>query len=150
MQYGNMDRAFECFQRMSNIFPTLLGEVDTYYQLGCGDQPKGSMGDLSSLNVKHSSAPLLAMMKRLSVDAGTSETVKRLDRKSRSTAYFALATLAYGTREFGVMRRFLRKAVLNDLKLLFNGHLVSLWGKSLLGPRVVDGLKSIRQRAVSD
>ena len=69
LQYGDRDRAFECFQKMANVCPELLIEVDTYYQLGCGDQPKGSMGNLASLDVKRNSAPLFAMMNSLFLDA---------------------------------------------------------------------------------
>ncbi len=146
LQYGDRDRAFECFQKMANISPELLIEVDTYYQLGCGDQPKGHMGDLASLDVKRNSAPLFAMMNSLFLDSSTSHVTKRLERASYAKAYYSLGLLAYSTREFKEARKFFLQAVKNDLKLLFNRQIVSLWAKSLLGSRVVDGLKGIRQR----
>lgn len=149
LQYGDPDRAYQCFQKMANICPELLTEVDTFYQLGCGDQPKGRMGDLASLNVKRNSLPLLVMMKSLFVDAGTGNAVKRLERASYAKAFYSLGLLAYGTREFGEARRFFLRAILNDLKLAFNRQIVSLWVKSLLSPNVVDWLKRLRQRAVS-
>ncbi len=149
LQYGDPDRAYQCFQKMANICPELLTEVDTFYQLGCGDQPKGRMGDLASLNVKRNSIPLLVMMKSLFVDAGTGNAVKRLERASYAKAFYSLGLLAYGTREFGEARRFFLRAVLNDLKLAFNRQIVSLWVKSLLSPKMVDWLKSFRQRSVS-
>ena len=149
LQYGDGDRAYQCFQKMATICPDLLVEVDTYYQLGCGDQPKGSMGDLVSLNVKRNSIPLLALMKRLNVDAGTSETVKRLERASYAKAYQSLGLLAYGTREFKESRIFFFRAMLNDFKLFFNRQILSRWFKSLLGPRLVKSLKDVRQRAGS-
>lgn len=149
LQYGDPDRAYQCFQKMANICPELLTEVDTFYQLGCGDQPKGRMGDLASLNVKRNSLPLLVMMKSLFVDAGTGNAVKRLERASYAKAFYSLGLLAYGTREFGEARRFFLRAILNDLKLAFNRQIVSLWGKSLLNPGMVDWLKRLRQRTVS-
>lgn len=149
LQYGDPDRAYQCFQKMANICPKLLTEVDTFYQLGCGDQPKGRMGDLASLNVKRNSLLLLVMMKSLFVDAGTSNAVKRLERASYTKAFYSLGLLAYGTREFREARRFFLRAVLNDLKLAFNRQIVSLWVKSLLSPEMVDWFKSFRQRSAS-
>jgi tetratricopeptide (TPR) repeat protein len=149
LQYGDADRAYQCFQKMANVCPDLLIEVDTYYQLGCGDQPKGRMGDLASLNVKRNSVPLLVMMKSLYVDAGTSNAVKRLARASYAKAFHSLGLLAYGTREFREARRFFLRALLNDVKLLFDSQIVSLWAKSWLSPGMVDRLKGLRQRAAS-
>lgn len=149
LQYGDGKRAYECFQKMANICPGLLLEVDTYYQLGCGDQPKGQMGDLASLQVKRSSVPLLGMMKKLFIDAGTGGAVKPLERASYAKACQSLGVLAYGTREFREARVFFARAVRNDFRLFFNRQIVSLWGKSLLGPDVIARLKNIRQRVVS-
>lgn len=144
LQYGDNNRAYECFQKMANICPELLVEVDTYYQLGCGDQPKGRMGDLVSLNVKRNSVPLLHMMKNLFIDAGTCRQVKLLKSASYVKAYHSLALLAYGTREFREARKFLLLTIKNEPKFLLNRQIVSLWAKSLLGPKVVDSLKKFR------
>ena len=135
LQYGSKDRAYECFQKMANVFPGLLMELDTFYQLGCGDQPKGSMGDLVSLNVKRNSIPLLLMMNSLFSDAGTEKDVRSLERASSAKAYFALGMLAYGTREFRESRWFFARAVFADPKYLFNRDLTSRWVKSLIVPR---------------
>jgi hypothetical protein len=145
LQYGHPERAYECFQKMANICPSLLLEVDTYYQLGCGDQPKGSMGDLTSLNVKRNSLPLLGMMERLFGDASTANEVKRLQRAARARMFHSLGLLAYGTREFALSRRFFRRAVQNDFKLLFDPSLFSRWVKSLLGERLLERLKALRR-----
>jgi glycosyltransferase involved in cell wall biosynthesis len=146
LQYGSKDRAYECFQKMANAFPSLLTELDTFYQLGCGDQPKGSMGDLASLNVKRNSIPLLLMMNSLFPDAGTRNEVKGLERAASAKAYFALGMLAYGTREFRESRWFFARAVFADFKYLFDRELTSRWVKSLMNPKIVDLLKNFRQR----
>ena len=146
LQYGNTDRAYECFQKLANIYPVLLTELDTFYQLGCGDQPKGSMGDLASLNVKRNSVPLLLMMTSLFSDSRTGKDVRLLERAASAKAYFALGMLAYGTREFRESRWFFARAVFTDFKYLFNRELTSRWVKSLMSPKVVDFLKSSRHR----
>jgi hypothetical protein len=148
LQYRNEDHAFECFQKLANICPGLLTEIDTFYQLGCGDQPKGWMGDLKSLNVKRNSVPLLVMMQSLFGDPRIARELWRLRRTAYAQAYFALGMLAYNTREFGEARRFLWRAMWNDTRLLFDGQIVGMWTKSWLGPRAVDLLKNIHQRFV--
>jgi glycosyltransferase involved in cell wall biosynthesis len=149
LQYGDKDRAYECFYKMANICPDLLVEVDTYYQLGCSDQPKGRMGDLSSLDIKLSSATLLGMMKKMYADEDASNSVKYPERASYAKAYHSLGMLAYNGREFAESRQFFLLAILNDFKLLFNNKVVTLWVKSWLNPKVVDWLKDFRQRMVS-
>jgi len=150
LQYGNPDRAYECFQKMANVCPGLLTEIDTFYQLGCGDQPKGSMGDLKSLNVKRNGAILLTMMTSLFMDASTTHNVKRLQRKAYASAFHALGTLGYNTREFGEARRFFSRSLWYDTKLLLNKQVVSMWLKSLMGPSLLDTLKNFRQKLKYD
>jgi tetratricopeptide (TPR) repeat protein len=146
LQYGDSDRSYECFQKMANICPELLLEVDTYYQLGCGDQPKGTMGDLASLNVQRNSVPLLTMLNSLFIDMTTSIKVKHNRKMAYSTAYYALGLLGYNTREFGEARKFLSRSIWCDTKLLFNKRVFGMWLKSLFDPALVDTLKRIRQK----
>jgi hypothetical protein len=148
-QYGNPERAYQCFQKLAHICPGLLTEVDTFYQLGCGDQPKGWMGDLKSLNVERNSLPLITMMTSLFVDETTNSKVMYMQRAICSTAFYTLGLLAHNTREFAVSRRFLSRAIVNDIKLLLNKQVLSMWVKTLLGPKVIDMLKSGKQRLAS-
>ena len=149
IQLGDENQAFKCFQKIANLCPELLTEIDTFYQLGCGDQPKGFMGDLASLNVKRSSLPLLNMMKGLFDGAGTSKKVKRLERTSYARAYYALGLLAYGTREFRESRRFFTQAVLASPQLSLNGKLIGLWLKSTINPGLLDRLRRIRNKQIA-
>jgi len=143
LQYGNQDRAYECFQKMANVYPSLLTETDTFYQLGCGDQPKGSMGDLSSLSVERNKAPLLIMLISLFDDSGTPQEVRRLRRMAYAQAYYVLGLLGYGRGEFQEARVFFMRAVITSPEFLLNRRLVSLWLKSLMSPRIVDNFKNL-------
>lgn len=147
LQYGNPDRAYQCFQKITGIHPALLAEVDTFYQLGCGDQPKGAMGDLQSLNVRRNSRSLLAMLDRLFTDPSTPADIKIRRDAIQSTAYYSLGLLAYNTRELSVARSFLSQAIGHEPRRLLNQQVVSMWLKTLLGPRLLDRLKSRRQQA---
>jgi tetratricopeptide (TPR) repeat protein len=146
LQFGDTDRAFGCFQKMAKICPELLSETDTFYQLGCGEQPKGSMGDLPALSIERNSATLLTMLKGLFDDAGTSNPVKRLERTTFARAYFALGLLAYGTGKFKESRRFLARAVTASPPLSLNNTLLGLWLKSLIHPRLLSRLKGLRKK----
>ena len=146
LQQRNLDRAYECLYKMADVCPSLLTELDTFYQLGCGEQPKGSMGDLASLSVKRDNVPFLTLLTRLFADAGTGTHVHRLERAASAKAYCALGMLAYGTRAFREARWFFRRAALSDARYLYNRDLVSRWLKSLLSPKVVDVVKEIRQK----
>jgi glycosyltransferase involved in cell wall biosynthesis len=147
LQYGHPERAYHCFQKMAEICPSLLLEVDTYYQLGCGDQPKGRMGDLNSLNVKRNSIPLLGMMDRLFSARSLPPELKGLQRAARARMFYALGLLAYGTREFDLSRRFFRRAAQYNPLLLFDAALLSRWLKSMLGPRLLRLLKKQLRRS---
>jgi glycosyltransferase involved in cell wall biosynthesis len=149
LQYGDKDRAYDCFYKMANICPDLLIEVDTYYQLGCSDQPKGRMGDLSSLNIKLNSTTLIRMMENLYAEEDVSNITKRLERFSYARAYYSLGVLAYNARNFAASRQFFLLAILSDYKLLFKGKVVFLWMKAWLNPKVLNWFKGLRQRTVS-
>lgn len=147
LQYGDQDRAFECFQKMANIHPELLTELDTFYQLGCGNQPKGSMGDLESLDVRRSGLSLLVMLGSLFTDGKTNRRVHRFRNAAHATAYFALGMLAYGTRDFPEARRFLTRAMFTNPRLVVDRRLISRWVKSFLPATLVDRMRQVRQRS---
>lgn len=149
LQYGHSKQAYQRFQSMANTCPSLLTEIDTFYQLGCGDQPKGSMGDLKSLSVKHNSQSLLAMMTRLFADASTVNPVKRLQQAAYAKAYYTLGMLAYNTSELAEARQFLSRAIWSDSKLPLKKQALSLWFKSALNPKAITLLKNIKRRIAS-
>ena len=51
LQCSREARARELFVEMVRICPTLLLELDTFYELACGSQPKGFRGDFATLDV---------------------------------------------------------------------------------------------------
>jgi hypothetical protein len=149
LQYGDRTQALHCFQRMAVIAPELLTETETFYQLGCGDQPKGWMGDLSSVDVRRNGEALQWMMDAAFDGADTGCGVRQYRRKANATASLALGTLAYGARQCGEARRWLSRAVWADPTVVFQPRWASLWLKSLLGDRLLDWLRVTRHRLAS-
>jgi hypothetical protein len=149
LQYGDQARALQCFRRMTTLAPALLTETETFYQLGCGDQPKGWMGDLSSVDVNRNGATVHRMLDAVfeSVDADHRVLLNR--RKAYATAAIALGTLAYGRRQGREARGWLSRAMWSDPALVLQPRWAALWVKSLLGPRILDWLRVRRQRMAS-
>jgi glycosyltransferase involved in cell wall biosynthesis len=149
LQVGDQTRAYECFLRMATICPPLLTCLDTFYQLACGDQPKGSVGDFASLDLGHNSRVLLFMLDALFNDAVPNRRLMDFRRVSYANAYYALGLLSYGARQFQMARHFLANAVVIDPGFALNRQLISAWVKSLLGPGFVNRVKNTRRKLAS-
>jgi hypothetical protein len=146
LQAGDQARAVGCFRQMVAVFPDLLTDLDTFYQVGCGDQPKGWMGDLSSVHVSRNGEMLHAMLDGVFDDPETGRQVGPYRRRVYATAAVAMGTLAYGARQCGEARRWLVRAMRADPNVLLRPRWATLWMKSLLGARMLDWLKARRQR----
>jgi glycosyltransferase involved in cell wall biosynthesis len=138
LQVGDQARALHCFRRMAAVFPDLLVETDTFYQLGCGDQPKGWMGDLSSVHVSRNGETLHGMLDAVFDDPEMGSRVRPHRRQAYATAAVTMGMLAYGARQCGEARRWLSRAMRTDPTLLWRPRWATLWMKSLLGARMLD------------
>lgn len=143
LQNRDDGRAFDYFLKMANVCPELLVEVDTHFRLGCGDQPKGFMGNLASLNILQTSRRALKMLDELFGNAGRDASLQSFQRRSYVSAYIALAMLHYGSKHFKETRGFLLRAVSIDPRKAFNRQYVLLYLKSSLGAKNIKKLKSI-------
>jgi hypothetical protein len=146
LQYQNQERAYDCFQDMAIVSPTLLTELDTFYQLGCGDQSKGALGTFASLNLQQSSQVLETMLNRLFNQANATDRLKTYQRRAFANAFFALGLLSYGARQFREARRFLLRVLITYPGCGLNLKFVVILFKSLLGARLVNQIKTARQR----
>jgi glycosyltransferase involved in cell wall biosynthesis len=149
LQYGDEESAFGCLRKMANVCPDLLTQQDTFYQLGCGDQPKGSLGHFASLDLQRNAQMLLDTLDRLFSDSEMRMSLAGVRRPAYANAYFALALLSYGARRFQDTRRFMSSALVADPQLAVNRWFVITWLKSLLGARLVDNFKDRRNKIAS-
>jgi tetratricopeptide (TPR) repeat protein len=146
LQYHNVDRAYDLFCKMAEVCPDLLTQLDTFYELGCGDQPKGFRGDFTSLNAEHNATVLLDMLGRLFDDQQLTGELKGYRRPAYANAYLALGLLNYGARQFQAAKHFLLRAVISDPRYGLNRQLIVTFLKSLLDARLVERLKSSRHK----
>ncbi len=140
-QYGNASKVSECFQRAFLLCPDLMREVDTFYQLGCGDQAKGYMGDLKSLRVERTRAEVLALVDGLFPDS--TDYQDPVKKAIYGTAHLALGMLAYGTRELELSRRCFAHAVAAEPCLILDARLVGRWIKTLVPRSLLNRLRTL-------
>ncbi len=146
LQYGNPDRAYECFLQAATIFPSTLLEADAFYQLGCGDQPKGSMGNAASLDLAHSARTVSGFLDKLFRDPrATALATSR--GEIYGVAHQALASLCYNAGAFGLARKNWARALAETDDLGARSRIMGKWLKSLLGPRLVRALRDVRLAA---
>lgn len=146
LQYGDNESANDCFQKMAEVSPELLTQLDTFYQLGCGDQPKGHLGYFASLDLERNAQVLMNMLGNL---FGIKELEDRLNdfkRPAYANAYSALGLLSYGARKFKETRTFLISAVVTDPRYGFRRRLIATGLKSLIDPRILEQIKSKRHK----
>lgn len=145
LQYGDRAAALDCLRRLYRVCPGLLDELDTFYQLGCYDQPKGSLGDLKTIDIKRNSGYLIPMIRDLFDSLDAEKRRKSEESRAFAAAFFALGVLAYGTRDFREARRLFQQALDSNPRLLLDRRLVTKWLKSWLPAHLIERLKSWRR-----
>ncbi|MBE2224178.1 MAG: glycosyltransferase [Anaerolineae bacterium] len=146
LQYGDLKKANNCLQSMVKVYPELLADFDTFYQLGLGSQPKGQLGDFSTLDLQTNANVLLQMLENLFENSQLENNIYPYRKLAFANAYFALAQLNYGARNFSETRRYLLLAMNTDSGIALNRRFVSMYSKTLLGDKLIDRLKGSKQK----
>jgi hypothetical protein len=146
LQLHDIEQTYQSLCQAFNTSPELVGELDVFYELGCGDQPRGYRGDFTTLNRQHNSQVLMDLLDRVFDDPQISSGVKSRQRLAYANAYFALGLLSYGARDFRDTRRFLTRAVASNPRLGLQAQVASIWLKSLLKARFIEQIKRRHSR----
>jgi glycosyltransferase involved in cell wall biosynthesis len=144
LQARMFDRAYESFRNMIMASPTLLTHLNTFYELGCGEQPKGYRGDFASLDLDSSMRNLMNLLERFYREAGDRNEHLRFKNKAYSQAYLALGLLNYGSRRFRDARKLLTRAAVHDRALIFSRRFLATFLKSFLNPESVERFRGRR------
>ncbi len=123
--------ADRCLRKMAAVCPELLLEPDTFYLLGCGSQPKGWMGDFSSVKLDESAAELIVMLDRLFDGPQANDELAQYRRTAYANAYLSMGLLSYGAHRYPDSRRFLLRSVLASPRTGLRPHTVATMTKSL-------------------
>ncbi|MCA9971782.1 MAG: glycosyltransferase, partial [Anaerolineales bacterium] len=107
LQHHDRTQAYACFARAVQLTPGILTELDTFYELGLGDQPKGRRGHFGSIDLTWSTQAVFEMLDRLYAQAPPA-----VDRAaSYATAHHALGLLSYGARALPAARAHLLRVI---------------------------------------
>lgn len=133
MQKGDLGNTLEFLRKAASIYPEILASVDTFYELGCSDQAKGSRGYLAELDIHKSSQSVKRILDSLFFAPNKFLFSATHRRKICSVAYWALSLLAYGSGNSAVARGFLWKVFINAPTSLLKRDYVGLVARSILG-----------------
>ena len=147
LQVHNEVRAFDCVYSMVNACPSLLSKMETFYELGCGDQPKGYRGEFASVDVEQNYQVVMRLLEKLS-HAPELHEFKELKRTAYANAHHAFGLLAYGQDRSSLARRYFLRAVRYQPKLLLDREMIRFLLRSLIGAKLIHSLKQARGKSV--
>lgn len=114
LEHGDDAQAFECARHMAAVQPELLSELEPWYELACGHQPRGYHGDLRSLDLERSARTLVTILEQVFDAAAMRDGARRGWRRAYGIAFLCLGLLGYGARRPRTARRFLWRALRSD------------------------------------
>lgn len=147
LQANDQAGVYHCLHKMVYTDPRLLTELNTFYELGCGSQPKGYRGDFTSIDVTRNAAVLIELLDRLFNEGEVRSKIANYRSAAYANAYFALGLLSYGARRFPETRSFLLRALAHSPAYMLNRRLVTIFLKSLLGKSGFALVQQIRRTA---
>ena len=138
-------RAFECVYAMVNACPNLLTQMETFYELGCGDQPKGYRGEFASVDIERSYPVVMRLLERLTQASGLQQ-FRNVRHVAYANAHLAFGVLAYGQANTQAARTFYLRAVRYQPALVFDRTVARFALRSAIGAKAVRSLKQLRGR----
>lgn len=142
LQHHAPVQAYQAVRRMVEINPAIVGELDIFYDLARGEQPKGNRGDRATFDGERSAALLLGLLDRLFAEPTLRHLGAMHKRVAYANAYWALGLLTYAAHDLAKARRFLWLALWQQPRYASNRHLVSTLGKTLIGAAGIDWLRT--------
>lgn len=143
LQAHNESRAYECVYAMVNAWPELLTRVETLYELGCGEQPKGYRGEFASVDMEQNYQTLMRFLLKLSY-APELNGFSQYRRAAYARTHYAFGLLAYGQDNTRAARRFFFTAVRYQPGLLFDRTVAGFILRSMIGAKLIHSLKQFR------
>lgn len=132
LQTDKVEEAYQQFRQAVTISPELLLARDVYYELGCGNQPRGYRGYFPALDINYNAKILFNLLDRLFDDAQISQAVKMRKRQAYINANLVLGKLSYGAGHLKDCQHFFGRAIAADPGLLFDSEVAPTLLKSLV------------------
>ena len=135
IQSKESDRGHLLLNRAFEISPNLLLDLDTFYELAQGDQPRGYRGEAKRLDIAANGTEMLRGLDTLFTSADA--PVLALRGAAYGKAYLALGMLSDQGGDWSAARRYLLKAVRSDLSLLKDRRVLRRLVKVTAGQHLV-------------
>ncbi len=136
---GHSDEGWQLLAHGVTLWPDLLQRLDTFYELACGDQPKGYRGEARLLDIERNGAELLHRLEELF--AAADAPVRALRGVAYGNAYLALAMLSDQAGQWAAARRYLWCALRSHPQLLRDPKVMRRLLKLYAGQRAVGVLR---------
>lgn len=130
---GKSDTAWHYLEHAVSIWPDIFTQLDTFYELACGNQPRGYRGKAKFMEIDRNSAELFTRLDQLFSRA--QPDVARLKSTAYGHAYLALGMLSDQAGRWGLARRFYGQAIRENPRTLGSYDLGRRYVKTLLGRR---------------
>jgi len=143
VEAGQSDEAWRYLQRAVTVWPPLLGRLDTYYELACGDQPMGHRGYAKALDIEANGRSMLNRLDTLFSTAGPA--LRSLHGQAYGNAYLALGMLSDQAGDWKAARYFLLRGVMAHPRLMSSYSVVRRLLKLCAGQKLVRMLRHRQQ-----
>lgn len=128
---GKPAEAWRYLEQAVTIWPEIFNRLDTFYELTCGNQPRGQRGKADLLEIDRNGAELIQQLDQLFARSGPEVTALR--RAAYSNTYLALAMLSDQAGRWESGRKYLRRAVKANPRLAGSPSVVRRYAKLALG-----------------
>lgn len=137
------EQRWQFLSRAVAVWPNILEQLDTFYELACSDQPRGYRGHAAELDVERNGAAMIKGLDALFAQADAAVASKR--PAAYGHAYLALAMLSEQSGDWKQARRYLLLAVSAYPRLLTVGSVIRRWLKLLAGRKLISIARRLRQ-----
>jgi tetratricopeptide (TPR) repeat protein len=138
------ETAWRSMTQAVTVLPALLAQLDVYYELACGDQPRGRRGTQIGLDLDRTGAAIIAWLDRLFSEAD--QYLQPYRPAAYGQAYLALGMLSDQNGKWGAARHWLRKAIASDPNLVRSGKILRRLFKVHMGRPTIRLLQAMIDR----
>jgi glycosyltransferase involved in cell wall biosynthesis len=128
--------AWQFLKESFTIWPDLMADLSIFYELACGDQPRGFRGQAIGLDIEGNAARMLSWLDQLFAQRDSSFEAMR--KSAYGNAYHALAMLSDQAERWETARRYLFQAIQANPRLLIHYPVARRLAKLCAGQRLVD------------
>jgi tetratricopeptide (TPR) repeat protein len=143
VEAGQGNRGWAYLSRAAGLYPRLLSRPDTFYELVCGDQPRGYRGQAGLLDIKANGTEMLARLREL---FAAHPNLGPYQHQAFGLAYLALAMLSDQAGKWGQARAYLLRAIAARPLFLRDATVLRRLLKLCAGRPIVAQLRRIRRR----